>query len=228
MALRRIATHRVIRVLRAVLPIVVLVLIGILARNYWTRLRQTPPQEARAQQLPRDLAALMEGFTYSHTEGEKTLFTVRAKGVSESKDHRSIFRDVEVTVYGRQDGERTRRVSSEECSYDEQTKDIRFAKNVNAQLDENTFARTEELTYNHGNGRISSRMPTRFEQRGALTGAADRFEYETNSGLLRLTGNVRMEHGDGSVLQGGAAIFQSRENWAAVSQGVYLESPNGW
>jgi LPS export ABC transporter protein LptC len=229
MALRRIATHRAIRILRVVLPIVVFILIAILARNYWGRLRRAPPREARAQDLPQDIAALMNGFTHSFTKGGKTLFTVKAQSVSEFKDHKAVFRDVAVTVYGREDGEASRSVRSDECSYDEQTGIIRFAKNVNAQLDEKTFARTEELTYNQHDAIIASTMPTQFEQPGVIRGTADGgLEYESNSGLLRLAGKVHIEHASGSILEGDGATFQSKQNWATVSEGAYLRFPNGW
>ena len=228
MQLRRMATHRIVRVLRVLLPFVIVGLIAIPARNYWVARKHSPTAEAQAKDLPVDLAALINGFLHSHTEGGGTPYTVKAKGFSEFKDHKYFLREVEVTVNGRREGDPPRKVSSDECSYDEQTGDIRFMKNVNAQLDEKTFAHTEELTYNHHDDIISTQVTTHFEQPGEMTGAADRFEYEMHSGLLRLNGNVHVDLKDGSILKTGAAVFQSKENWVTVSQGVSMQSPNGW
>src|SRR5438093_4538358 len=113
MRLRRLATHRLIRVLRFVLPIVIIGLIAIPARNYWVRFKHAPTPEAQAKSLPGNLAALMEGFTYSRTEGGRTLFTINAKGLSEFKDHKYFLREVEVIVNGRTDADPTRRLSSD-------------------------------------------------------------------------------------------------------------------
>src|SRR5262249_14889544 len=148
--------------------------------------------------------------------------------VSEFKDRTSIFNQVEVTINGREDGDPVRTVRSDECSYDEDKGLIRFVKNVNAQLDEKTFVRTDELTYSQHDGLVTSPVPTQFEQPGVMTGGSNRLEYDNNSKLLRLTGNVHVETAEGAVLRGGSALFQSKENWTTLSGNVYMQSNNGW
>jgi LPS export ABC transporter protein LptC len=224
------ATHRAVLVFRVVLPIIVFGLIGVLARNYWVRLHRIPPRNnALARRLAQNTSAVIDGATKTITINGKTVYSITAKTITEYTDHKTLFTNgVEVTVHGRQEGEPTRHVRGDQCTYDDQTQDIRFEKNVTAQLDEKTFVHTEELTYTHDDNLVQSNVLTEFEQPDVMTGAADRFKYDVNSGLLRLDGNVHMELTDGQVLKGGAIVFQSKENWAEVSQGVYLQSMTGW
>ena len=220
-------THRIIRLLRVVLPLIVIALISIFVWNYRSRQGATavPP---KAADLPQNLAVLNEGFSYSRTEGGRTVFTVKAKTTLGFQDNKYMLRDVEVIVYGENDGDPERRVVSDECSYDDETLDFRFIGHVVAQLDEKTTVRTEELLYNNQSRIVVSNVKTLIEQPGTMTGQANSMHYALDAGLVNLEGNVRVQLADGATLESGTALFHSKENWADVSNGVYLTSANGW
>jgi len=49
-----------------------------------------------------------------------------------------------------------------------------------------------------------------------------------DTGLLKLTGAVKLHQNDGMELNSGSAVFQQKENWATASEGVLIKSKNGW
>src|SRR5438105_12059414 len=105
MRLERLFTHRLIRVLRVLLPFVVLVLAAVPAWNYLARRAQKSESSRRGPQLPRDVSVHTQGFTFSRTAGGKTLFTVHAKSNLGFKDNRGVLEDVDVIVYPTNAGE---------------------------------------------------------------------------------------------------------------------------
>ncbi len=60
-----------------------------------------------------------------------------------------------------------------------------------------------------------------------MTGNSGKMEYFSNTGLMRLTDGFDIELDRGGGMSGGTAVFQYRENWVTVSQGVELRSTNG-
>ena len=138
MRLEKIHSYHLIRVLRVVVPMVVLVLVAIPAWNYWSR----PPEEVVFDQplpeLVENIAALQEGFKLSHVEGERTVFTVEARTNLGFTDGKSLLEDVTVTFFGEEGDQLERRISSDRCGYDQDTGDISFDGNTVVQLDRST------------------------------------------------------------------------------------------
>jgi lipopolysaccharide export system protein LptA len=227
MRLERVFTHRLVRVLRVAVPLLVAALIAIPVWNYVTRgAKRSVPEESIP--LPSDLALRTEGFTFSRTEGGRTLFTIRAKNNLGFKDNRNMLEDVEVTVYGASEAEPTRTIRSKHCSYDQETQDIRFEGGVEAKLDERTTLRSEELTYNHRDRLVASMQPTFVEQPGFMKGRANGLEYGLDSGLLKLTGAVKVDTTEQTSIETESALFQQKENWTTMAGGVLLKSRTGW
>jgi lipopolysaccharide export system protein LptA len=227
MPLERIFIHRLIRLLRVAVPILLAALIAIPAWNYVSR-RTQKPQLQRAEDLPNNLAARTEGFTFSRTEGGKTLFTIHARTNIGFKDSKYVGEDVDVTVYGMTENESTRRIRARSCSYDQETGDIRFAGDVEFQFDEETQGHTQELSYNHRDRIVTSSQRTVIEQGGSATGEGDKLEYAMNTGLLKLDRNVHIQTTANTRLETESALFQRKENWATLSGGVFLKSDTGW
>ncbi len=227
MPILAISSHRLVRALRIVIPALLVMLIGLAAFSYWSR-RDQQAVAPRAQILPQDLAVLTEGFTFSRTEGGRTLFSIKAKTNLGFTDNRYMLEDVEVIVNGATVDDPVQHVRSKTCSYDEAVNDIRFTGAVELQLDDRTWVRTEEMTYNHGNRLIASGQRTTLDQVGSLTGEANQFEYALGAGLLKLVGNVKVKTTSGASLDAGAATFHKAEGWAAVEGGVHLESAGSW
>jgi LPS export ABC transporter protein LptC/lipopolysaccharide transport protein LptA len=227
MRLERLFTHRLIRILRVLLPVVVIALAVIPGWNYLARRVQNPESVRRAPQLPRNVSMHTEGFTFSRTAGGKTLFTVHAKSNLGFKDNKDVLEDVDVIVYPATANDQPKTIRGRKCTYDQQTNDFQFDGDVAVHLDEKTVVHTEQLIYNHRDATVVSPGPATVEQLGS-TGRGDHIEYELQTGLLKLSGNVRAQTVDHAELQAGSALFQQKENWTTMSGGVSIKLSSGW
>jgi lipopolysaccharide export system protein LptA len=227
MRLQQVFTHRLIRALRVLLPIVVVVLAAIPAWNYLARRVQKSDSVRRGPQLPRNVSVHTEGFTFSRTAGGKTLFTVHAKSNLGFKDNKGVLEDVDVVVYPATAGEPPKNIHGNKCTYDQDTNDFQFDGDVAVQLDEKTVVHTEHLIYSHRDSTVVSPGPATLEQLGS-TGRSDHVEYGVDTGLLKLSGNVKVQTADHAELQTAQAQFQQKENWTTMSGGVFIKSASGW
>jgi len=227
MRLERLFTHRLVRVLRITIPLLVVVLVAIPTWNYYMRHMQGVATRRQPARLPSGVSVHTDGFTFSQTEGGRTSYTVRAKTYLGDKDNKSMLEDVDVTVYGATEKDPTRTITGKRCTYDQDTSDFQCNGDVHIHLDPRTTIFTEELVYNHRDGVATSPHHAHLEQEGT-TGEADEFEYGVNSGLLKLNGHVKIDTPQKTELQTQAAVFQQKEYWTTMSGGVYIQSPNSW
>jgi LPS export ABC transporter protein LptC/lipopolysaccharide transport protein LptA len=227
MRLERVFTHRLIRGIQVVLPLVVIVLIAIPAWNYLARRVQKSTGTRSGRQLPSGVHVHTQGFTYSQTEGGRTQFTVHAREVLGFKDNKELLADVDVTVNGATAKDPIRTIHGKNCSYDQDTSDIECTGNVIVHLDEKTIVRTEELNYKRQDSVVTALQHATLDKEGT-TAQTDRLEYYLNSGLLKLDGNVHIKTAEHTEVETAAAVFQQKENWTTMSGGVFIKSPNGW
>src|ERR1041385_24507 len=227
MRLERLFTHRLIRVLRVLLPVVVVGLAAIPAWNYLTRNVQKSQSASGKPQLPRNVSVHTEGFTFSRTAGGRTLFTVHAKSNLGFKDNRGALEDVDVIIYPASANAQPKTIRGKKCTYDQESNDFQFDGDVAVHLDEKTVVHTEQLIYSHRDATVVSPGPATVEQLGS-TGRGDHIEYGLQTGLLKLSGNVKVQTADHAELQADSALFQQKENWTTMSGGVFIKSPTGW
>jgi LPS export ABC transporter protein LptC len=218
----------VVRLLSGLLPIAIVVFVAIAAWNYWSRTREQSTAEASPAPLPTNIAGVMEGFRYTRSEGGKDLFNIQAKELLGYKDSSRLLKEVEVVVYAQKPADSDHTIHGHECRHNDQTQEVNCVGNVTVGLEPGTTAHTEELHYDPPNGVISSSVPTSLERPGEMSGTAGRMDYYANTGLLRLTNGADIRLTSGGSLRGGAAVFQKKEAWATVSQGVEVASVNGW
>lgn len=234
MRLQKMGTYRFIRILRVVLPIVVLVLIAIPARNYLTTRESASASTHSAPVSPPDVEVHTLGESFHHREGGRDVFQVDARELVSFKNNKHELRDVHVVIFGEKpvlgekSGDFDQTVQADSGIYDQETKDIHFFGNVRAQLDEETWITTEELVYVNQDRMISSPVRTHVEQPGEMTGDADRLSYSKATKLLTLNGSVGMKMSNGESLHADAAQFQKLENWTSISGNILLEASNGW
>jgi lipopolysaccharide export system protein LptA len=221
------ATYRLVRILRAVLPVIVLVLIGIPARNYWKSRDRTVSADPGTAPSSPDLSVHTLDLTFSRFDGRPVL-RVTAKEQFYFKDSTYKLHDVNVVISGDKPGDFDRVISGDQCLYNQATGYVHFTGHVKAQLDATTSARTEELIYTPEDRVITSPVRTHIEQPGEMTGDVDLLKYRIASELLQVSGNVEMQMSNGESLHTAAAEFQKKENWASVMGGVLLEASNGW
>ncbi len=227
MRLERLFTHRLIRALRVLLPLVVLALAAVPAWNYLARRAQDSHGPRRGVQLPRDVSVHTQGFTFSRTAGGKTLFTVHAKSNLGFKDNKGLLEDVDVTVYPANEGEPPKTIRGKNCTYDQENNDFQFDGDVAVQLDEKTIVHTDHLTYSQHDRAVVSPGPATVEQLGS-TGSSDHVDYGIDTGLLKLSGNVKVQTADHAEIHAASASFQQKENWTTMTGGVFIKSPSGW
>ena len=227
MRLERIFTHRLVRTLQLLLPILVLALVAIPAWNYFAKLSQKSATARQPRQLPAGVSVHTEGFTFSQTEGGRTSYTVRAKTYLGVKDNKSMLEDVDVTVFGATEKDPTRTIRGKHCTYDQETNDFECNGDVHVELDERTSILTDELLYKHA-GSIATAPHRAYLVREGTSGQADRFEYGVSSGLLKLYGNVKIDTEDRTELQSDEVSFQQKEHWTAMSGNVRIQSPTSW
>ena len=79
MALERIHTYHIVRVLRMVVPLVVLALIGVLIVNYQNRSREEITAAPVTPKLVENVSELAEEIRFSREEAGRTAFTVEAR-----------------------------------------------------------------------------------------------------------------------------------------------------
>ena len=227
MRLERILTHRLIQISRVVLPILVIALVAFPAWNYYARLVKKAEPSKVGPKLPGGVSVRTDGFTYSRTEAGQTKFTIHAKQSLGFKDEKYILKDVEATVYGATEHDPAREIRGQDCTYEPPTNNFSCTGNVEVQLDENTTVRTESMTYNHQDGIVTAPQHATLDRSGTKA-YANAFEYGTNSGLLKLNGNVDIQTPDHLEIQTGSAVFQQKENWATMTGGVLMKSTTGW
>jgi lipopolysaccharide export system protein LptA len=221
------ATYRLIRILRAVLPVIVLILIGIPARNYWKSRDRTISAEPSIVPSSPDVSVHTLDLTFFRFDGRPVL-RVTAKEQFSLKDNTYKLRGVNVVISGDKPGDFDRVISGDQCLYNQATGFVHFTGNVKAQLDATTSARTEELIYTPEERVITSPVRTHIEQPGEMMGDVDQLKYSIAQELLHVSGNVDMQMSNGESLHTAVAEFQKKENWASVMGGVLLEATNGW
>ena len=97
MRLERLNTYRLIRVLRVVLPLIVVVLVAIPSWNYWIRLKSEPRDTSKPIQLPKDLSLRTENFSFTRSDKGRALFTIHARTNLAFTDNRNMLEDVDAT-----------------------------------------------------------------------------------------------------------------------------------
>jgi lipopolysaccharide export system protein LptA len=231
MRLQRIAFHRAVRILSGILPVLIVAFVGVAAWNYWARTRDLPSTPAQGgETLSEDVAVHTGAFTYQRDEGDKTKFLIQGSELVVMRDNRNLVSNADVTVYSQKQGDPDRRIHGDKCSYardEKESSEVRCSGNVSVELDAGTFAHAGELLYDSKTGLISSPGPTRLERPGHMTGTAGEMQYFLETGLLRLSNHADIELTEGGSLHTGVAVFQQKENWVTVSQGIEMSSANG-
>jgi lipopolysaccharide export system protein LptA len=228
MKLKRLGLYRVTQVLSWILPAVILAFVFIAGWSYLARTRNgPPPARPDVETLPPGLEVSTNGVQYVASEGDRNIFLIKGRNMLSFKDNRTVLEDVEVLIYSRRPEEPNRLIRGAECRHDRQTNHIVCNRNVSVELEPGTIAQTDQLSYDHEGGKISSPVHTSLKREGEMTGNSGRMEYFVNTGLMRLTDDFEIHLNRGGGMSGGTGIFHSRENWATVSQSVELTSGNG-
>lgn len=158
--------------------------------------------------MPADIEKSGKGFTFSQSEGGKTLFVIRAASFQQYKDGgRAQLHDVSIIVYGREEN-RSDQIYGSDFSYDQKTGDITAEGEVQIDLDATSgsvqpnlpppqeskrliHVKTSGLTFNKATGLAHTEQEIEFrvpEMSGSAVGAL----YDSHKNLLTLKSAVRI------------------------------------
>ena len=219
--------YRATRILSWVLPVVILTFISIAAWSYRNRPADVQAWGHHTDELPSNLTVSTNGLQYEVSEGPRKVFMVNANKMLGFKDKRKLLEGVAVVIYAQKPGDPDRQIRGDQCTHDEETNQVVCNRNVSVELEPGTIAHTDTLSYEPSSGLIYSPVKTSLSRTGEMSGTSGKMQYFVNTGLMRLTENfdIRLDRGGG--LRGGAAVFQYKENWVTVSDGVEVTSTNG-
>jgi lipopolysaccharide export system protein LptA len=169
------------------------------------------------KELPRNLGINIqqstEGFTFSKSEGGRTLFTVHAsKAVQYKQTGRAELRDVNIIVYGQQ-ANRFDQIYGADFEYDPQSGDISARGEVHIDLEGNAegpirpdqappqelknpiHLKTSGLVFNQKTGVASTREAIEFRVPQA-SGSAVGATYDSKAATLTLHKDIRVRTGE--------------------------------
>src|SRR5215813_8420025 len=158
--------------------------------------------------LPKDAAQVAKGFTYSQSDGRRTIFKISATSFQQSKDLQRIeLQDANIILYGK-DGDRSDRIFGDDFQIDKGTGDVIAKGEVHIDLETNTpmagvpggpsipeksmvHLKTSGLVFNQKTGLAQTRELIEFripEAGGSAIGAT----YDSQSSVLELKSAVRV------------------------------------
>ncbi|HXF04884.1 MAG TPA: LPS export ABC transporter periplasmic protein LptC [Blastocatellia bacterium] len=113
----------------------------------------------------RRLISVSDNLRHVQTERNQTVFVVTAARAEVYDDGHRELKDVVLTVY-RSSGQPRARITAARASYNESTRSVIFASNVEASTDDGLTLKTERLYYDQPKGVIRTDVPVTFSRDG--------------------------------------------------------------
>ena len=234
-----LSPQRLRQALAAAAIVLVLVVTGVFIVR---KLRiQQATHEVPQLKLPANVQQSTQGFTYSYSEGGRTLFTVHAANAQLLKEGgRSTLSEVSIVVYGRQSN-RFDQIYGKDFEYDPATGDITANGEVHIDLQaygqgpehpdqapppetkNPIHLRTTALTFNRKTGLAHTDQVIEFRLPQG-SGTAHGATYDSKSGILTLKSTVRVTTTGtqpATITAAGGEI--TKEPRQAVLRDVHLE-----
>ena len=231
------------RLLRRLFAAGAVIIVLIVSAFYLRGILRQQRALGKIPKVPSDVAQSTKGFTFSKSEGGRTLFTIHAASAEQLKESGNAeLHDVNIIVFGRQSN-RFDQIYGTDFQYDPHTGDVVANGEVHIDLESDASGasrpdqappqemknpihlKTSGLVFNHKTGfaetkeRIEFRVP---EATGSAVGAT----YDSHSNLLTLQSAVRIvttEKQKATITAQKAVI--SKEPMKAVLQSARVEQP---
>jgi lipopolysaccharide export system protein LptA len=182
--------------------LIVLVVCGIYIRGI---LRSKSDVPSAPKPIPSNVQSSASGFSFSKSEGGKTLFTIRAASVEQYKEGgRARLHDVSIVVYGRNQ-DRSDQIYGADFAYDPVARIVTAEGEVRIALEADSaggapaqetrnliHVKTSGLTFNENTGIAETAAPIEFrlpEASGSAVGAI----YDSHGGMLTLKSAVKID-----------------------------------
>src|SRR5260370_20284961 len=192
--------------------------------------------------LPQDTAQVAKGFTYSQSEGGRTIFKISATSFQQSKDLQRVeLHEANIILYGKE-GDRSDRIFGSDFQIDKNTGDVTAKGEVQIDLETNSpvaglpervsvpekstvHLMTSGLIFNQKTGLAQTKEQIEFripEAEGSAVGAV----YDSRANVLTLKSNVRVltyARQKATVTAQRATILRTPQR--SVMQGAKIDQP---
>jgi lipopolysaccharide export system protein LptA len=185
--------------------LIVLIVAAVYIHGIWKSRSDVPPP---SKPIPSNMQSRATGFSFSKSEGGKTLFTIHAASVQQFKEGgRAALHDVSIIIYGRNQ-DRSDQIYGSDFAYDPVAKVVTAEGEVRIDLEANSASvapgqapapetrnlihvKTSGLTFSENTGIAQTSAPIEFrvpEANGSAVGAT----YDSHGGVLTLKSAVKI------------------------------------
>jgi lipopolysaccharide export system protein LptA len=173
---------------------------------YWVATSHRERPVVLPQSVPIDVHQQLSGYTFTHSDGERRVFTVHAaRTVSFKQGGATVLEDVLVELFGRA-GKRRDILRTQQCDYNSQNGDFFSSGPVHIELNaeaekaaaaglhgrQTVYLETSKVSYQHDRSVVTSDQAVRFRI-GPASGTSQGMVYATRDGSLDLEKDVVME-----------------------------------
>jgi lipopolysaccharide export system protein LptA len=229
------------RLLRRLFAIGAVVVVLVVCAFYLRGVLKFKSQLGKVPKIPSEVTQATKGFTYSHSEGGRTLFTIHAAQAEKFKEgDRAELHDVNIVIYGRESN-RFDQIYGSDFLYDPASGEVVAKGEVHIDLESDASGasrpdqappqemknpihlKTSGLVFNHKTGYAETKEQIEFrvpEASGSAVGAT----YDSRAKVLTLQSNVRLvttEKQKATITAQKAVI--SKEPLKAVLQSALVE-----
>jgi lipopolysaccharide export system protein LptA len=221
MGLERIYLYHVVRVLRVLLPVLVVVLAGVFWWNYTSRSERSP--DVPEPHLEENVVNATEGFS-SFQAGDDCYVLHSEKNLGFEGGINQLEAVVVRLVC---EGSSERELRASRCgvrNYDELV--IGCEGGVEVDLDPRTRIRTEALGYDSSTGTITSQAVAEVRREGEFVVHAARLSLRMRDRVLRLTGGVDLLRDDGTRIRSDDVTYDEAAGHVSAVGAVRLKAAN--
>ena len=174
--------------------------------TYWVASRHKEKPVVLPQNVPIDIHQQLSGYTITHSDGDRRVYTVHAaRTVSFKQGAVTVLDDVLVELFGRT-GKRRDIMRTQQCEYNSQNGDLFGSGPVHIELNSEAdagpakgtkesrtiYLETSKVSYHHEKSLVTSDQEVRFRI-GPASGTSLGMVYATKEGSLELEKDVAME-----------------------------------
>jgi len=206
---------------------------------YWVATRHKEKPVVLPQSVPVDIHQQLSGYTVTHSDGDRRVYTVHAaRTVSFKQGGTTVFEDVLVELFGRT-GKQHDIMRTERCDYDSQDGDLFTSGPVHIELNagadkaaagmkgrQTVYLETSKVSYRHEGSLVVSDQAVNFRI-GSASGSSQGMAYATKDGSLELEKDVVMKlpPRDGHALDPPLGLTASRLRYEKRSRQITLWGP---
>jgi lipopolysaccharide export system protein LptA len=204
---------------------------------YWVATTHKEKPVVLPQSVPIDVHQQLSGYTFTHSDGDRRVFTVHAaRTVSFKQGGTTVLEDVLVELFGRT-GKRRDTLRTQKCDYNAQNGDLFSSGPVHIELNaeadkmppaglkgrQTVYLETSKVSYQHEGSLVVSDQEVRFRI-GPASGTSQGMVYAARDGSLELEKDVMVQfigHASDPPLR----LTASRLRYDKLSRQIMLWGP---